>query len=383
MKIFRIIVAFFYGIGVFLRNMLYHNGLLRKTEVDIATICVGNLAIGGTGKTPHTEYLIRLLQEDYKVAVLSRGYKRKTKGIVLVTQPPSNSPMRGKDTFSTQRIITADTIGDEPMQIHRKFPDIPICVSADRVKGVRYIQEHCPDVQIIILDDAYQHRAIRCGYYILLTAENNLYVNDHILPWGRLREHAYRSHQADMVVITKCPEKMQPIDRRNIINSLRLASFQKLAFSWQKYGKIAPLLSPHEGGRCIASDHIVSLHGGDGGGCNSWFFRPLVLAGIAYPEPMLEEVRKRYPQAQLLAFADHHRYTKRDWKKIQKAYEKHNCDAIITTEKDAVRLVEQKTFVERWGKNTFVLPIEIDLKEYTEIFNQNIIRYVKENTRNR
>ncbi len=359
MKIFRIIASFFYSICVFLRNMLYHNDILRKHEVDIPTICVGNLAVGGTGKTPHTEYILRLLRPDYKVAVLSRGYKRKSKGIVLADQSS-----------------TADTIGDEPMQIHLHFPDIPVCVSADRVAGVRYIQQHCPDVQVIILDDAYQHRAIRCGYYVLLTAENNLYVNDHILPWGRLREHAYRSHQADLIVVTKCPEKMQPIDRRNIINSLHLASFQQLAFSWRKYGALRKL-DTRSRSHSVTAEHPLQGAGG------LWFFRPLVLAGIAHPEPMLEEIRSRYPQAQLLAFPDHHRFTKRDWKRLAKAYDKHNCDAIITTEKDAVRLLLQEEYMRKWGDKTFVLPLEVDLKEYTDIFNQNIIRYVKENTRNR
>ncbi len=364
MKVFRIIASFFYGICVFLRNMLYHNDILRKHEVDIPTICVGNLAVGGTGKTPHTEYILRLLHPDYKVAVLSRGYKRKSKGIILV------SPQGGTEGGLGP---TADTIGDEPMQIHLHFPDIPVCVSADRVAGIRYIQQHCPDVQVIILDDAYQHRAIRCGYYILLTAENNLYVNDHILPWGRLREHAYRSHQADLIVVTKCPEKMQPIDRRNIINSLKLASFQQLAFSWRKYGTLRKLDTKS------LSHSITEKTNAE----QAWFFRPLVLAGIAHPEPMLEEVRSRYPQAQLLAFPDHHRFTQRDWKRVAKAYEKHNCDAIITTEKDAVRLLLQEEYITRWGDKTFVLPLEVDFKEYTDIFNQNIIRYVKENTRNR
>ncbi len=378
MKLFRIIASWLYGIGVYVRNMLYHNGILRMTEVDIATICVGNLAVGGTGKTPHTEYLIRLLEKDYKVAVLSRGYKRKSKGIVLAAAHPPKGGVKPAIP------ITADTIGDEPMQIHLHFPDIPICVSADRVAGVRYIQEHFPDVQVIILDDAYQHRAIRCGYYILLTEENNLYVNDHIMPWGRLREHAYRSHQADMVVVTKCPQKMQPIDRRNIINTLRLATFQQLAFSWMRYGKIAPLLSPPQGRRSMteATTSDSSPVGGVGEGC-AWFFRPLVLAGIAHPEPMFEEIRKRYPQAQLLAFPDHHRFGKRDWKRVARWYEKYHCDAIITTEKDAVRLLLDQQYMHQWGDKTFVLPIEIDLKEFTDIFNQNIIRYVKANTRNR
>ncbi len=400
MKVFRIIASWLYSIGVYIRNMLYHYGLLRTTEVDIPTICVGNLAVGGTGKTPHTEYLIRLLHNDYKVAVLSRGYKRKSKGIVLVT--PS-------EVFHTVTLPPvggmkgglADTIGDEPTQIHMHFPDVPICVSGDRVAGVRYIQKHCPDVQVIILDDAYQHRAITCGYYVLLTAENNLYVNDHIMPWGRLREHAYRSHRADMVVVTKCPAKMQPIDRRNIIHSLNLASFQHLAFSWMRYGalrrlegekvrklegeKAHPALrTPNAERRTPNAEHRTPNAErplqGDGG---LWFFRPLVLAGIAHPETMLDEVRSRYPQAQLVAFPDHHRFTKRDWKRVTRIYEKHHCDAIITTEKDAVRLLLQDEYIRRWGDKTYVLPIEIDFNEFTDIFNQNIIRYVEENTRNR
>ncbi len=369
MKIFRIIASWFYSIGVYVRNMLYHYGILRSTEVSIPTICVGNLAVGGTGKTPHTEYLIRLLQKDYKVAVLSRGYKRKTKGIVLAAQAPQ--PPEG-GVYNT---VTADMIGDEPMQIHLHFPNVPICVSADRVAGVRYIQKHCPDVQVIILDDAYQHRAIRCGYYILLTAENNLYVNDHIMPWGRLREHAYRSHQADMVVATKCSEKQQPIDRRNVINALQLATFQQLTFSWMRYGTIRKFkgsqVQKFEGSKALSAESTA------------WFFRPLVLAGIAHPEVMFEEIRSRYPQAQLVAFPDHHRFTKRDWKKVDKVYQKYHCDAIITTEKDAVRLLLQEQYMQQWGEKTFVLPIEVDLKEYTDIFNQNILHYVEENTRNR
>ncbi len=356
MKLFRIIASWFYSIGVYIRNMLYHNGLLRSREVDIATICVGNLAVGGTGKTPHVEYLIRLLQDKYKVAVLSRGYKRKTKGVVIADKQS-----------------TAHTIGDEPMQIHMKFPNVPICVSANRLKGVAALQKKYPDLDVIILDDAYQHRAIKCGYYILLTAENNLYVDDHLLPWGRLREHTYRSHQAEIVVVTKCPDKMKPIDKRSVDNALDLAPYQRLCFSWLRYGALRQMM--HQKGKGAEQHHKKADQ--------AWFFRPLVLAGIAHPEPMLEEVKKKYPQAQLLAFSDHHNFTEGDMKKIRKAYEQYNCDAIITTEKDAVRLQLHKEYMANWGKKTFILPVEVDLREFTETFNQNIIRYVTQNKRNR
>ncbi len=348
MKIFSIIASWLYGMGVYLRNMLYHADILKSTSVDIATICVGNLAVGGTGKTPMIEYLVRLLSPQYKVAILSRGYKRKSKGI--------------QTSVGTE--VTSSLLGDEPMQMHLHFPEVPIVVSADRVKGVQYIQAHFPDVQVILLDDAYQHRALRCGYNILLTPESRLFVDDHLLPWGRLREHAYRANRADMVVVTKCPEKMQPIEQRNIINRLQLAPFQTLVFSWSRYEKLAPILPKTK----------------DEG---AWLFRPLVLAGIAQPAHLLEMIRSRYPKAQMLDFPDHHRFTKGDVKRISKAIEKHNCDSIITTEKDAVRLRETAEFMEEWGAKTFVLPMQVDMKNFTEIFNQNILRYVKENTRNR
>ncbi len=225
MKIFSIIASWLYGMGVYVRNMLYHADILKSTSVDIATICVGNLAVGGTGKTPMIEYLVRLLSPQYKVAILSRGYKRKSKGI--------------QTSVGTE--VSSSLLGDEPMQMHLHFPDVPIVVSADRVKGVHYIQEHFPDVQVILLDDAYQHRALRCGYNILLTPESRIYVDDHLLPWGRLREHAYRANRADIVVVTKCPEKMQPIEQRNIINRLNLAPFQALVFSWLRYEKLRSL----------------------------------------------------------------------------------------------------------------------------------------------
>ncbi len=356
MKLFRIIASGFYSVGVFIRNMLYHNGLLRIKEVDIPTICVGNLAVGGTGKTPHVEYLIRLLQDKYKVAVLSRGYKRKTTGVVIADKQS-----------------TAHTIGDEPMQIHMKFPDVPICVSANRLKGVAALQEKYPDLDVIILDDAYQHRAIKCGYYVLLTAENNLYVDDHLLPWGRLREHIYRSHQAETVVVTKCPEKMRPIDKRSVDNALKLAPYQTLCFSWLRYGALRQMVA------LGAKKPKQQNHERE----QAWFFRPLVLTGIAHPEPMLEEVKSKYPQAQLLAFSDHHDFTQADIRKIAKTYEQYNCDAIITTEKDAVRLQLHKEYMANWGSKTFILPIEVDLKEFTEIFNQKILQYVTKNTRNR
>ena len=210
--------SWLYGFGLAIRHTLYDNHLLPSHEVDIPTICVGNLAVGGTGKTPHVEYLIRLLSPTYKVAVLSRGYKRKTHGFVLADENAN-----------------ASTIGDEAMQIHSKFPHVAVAVCEDRVRGVRMLKKQVEGLQVVILDDAYQHRAIRCGYYILLTPYDQLYIDDHLLPWGRLRDLKTRALKANCIIVTQCPPDAQPIDFRVIDNRLHLPTYQHLFFSQVKY----------------------------------------------------------------------------------------------------------------------------------------------------
>lgn len=239
-----------YGLVVWIRNLLYDDHILHSTKVAIPTIGVGNLAVGGTGKTPMTEYLVSLLSKRYKVAVLSRGYGRTTKGFRLANAQD-----------------TAYTIGDEPMQIYTHFPNIPVAVCADRVKGVKRLQHLFPDLQCVILDDAYQHRPLRCGCYILLTPYDRLYVHDHMLPWGKLRDVPSQSIRANVVVVTKCPEKMLPIDRRVVANALQLPSYQQLVFSRIVY---RPLVLPGT---------------------------PLLLTGIANPQPILTYLREQIGRA--------------------------------------------------------------------------------------
>ena len=239
MKFLLAPISWIYGFVVWLRNLLYDDHILRSTKVSIPTICVGNLAVGGTGKTPMAEYLITLLSANYKVALLSRGYGRKTRGFRLANEHD-----------------TAQTIGDEPMQIHCRFPNLPVAVCADRVKGVKTLQHLFPDLQCIILDDAYQHRSLHCGFYILLTPYDCLYTNDHLLPWGRLRDLPNQSHRANVIVVTKCPTNMKPIDRRIVSNSLHLASYQHLFYSSIQYTSLS----------------ISTV--------------PLVVTGIANPQPL-------------------------------------------------------------------------------------------------
>ncbi|MCQ2333443.1 MAG: tetraacyldisaccharide 4'-kinase [Paludibacteraceae bacterium] len=276
---------------VWIRNWLYDEYLLPSYEVGVPTICVGNLAVGGTGKTPHVEWLLHQLAPSYKVAVLSRGYGRRTQGFMMA------------DAEST-----AYTIGDEPMQIHRKFPDVPVAVCENRVRGIHLLQQRVPGLQVVILDDAFQHRRLRCGFYILLTTYDRLYVSDHYLPWGRLRDNRVQAHRANMIVVTKCPDKMQPIDRRVVENTLRLPTFQSLHFSTTVY---APLR--------LTQDQSC-----------------LVVTGIAHPEPLLNHVQTCCSNASLMAFPDHHVYSSRDIALIEQRAK--DVDCVVTTEKDAERL---------------------------------------------
>lgn len=324
-------ISWIYGFVVWLRNLLYDDHILRSTKVSIPTICVGNLAVGGTGKTPMAEYLISLLSSDYKVALLSRGYGRKTRGFRLANEHD-----------------TAQTIGDEPMQIHSHFPDIPVAVCADRVKGVKRLQQLFPDLQCIILDDAYQHRKLRCGFYVLLTPYDRLYTNDHMLPWGRLRDLPNQSHRANVVVVTKCPAKMQPIERRIVSNTLQLASYQHLFYSSIGY-------KPYK------------IH-----------HTPLLVTGIANPKPLLEYLQQQYADTKLLAYPDHHVFTKQDIHHILHTATQYEC--VVTTEKDYMRM-QQTPIVEALGEKLHVLPIQTDLGIDKEAFDRQILLYVSENNR--
>lgn len=297
----------------------------------VPTIAIGNLAVGGTGKTPMTEYLVRLLSPNYKVAVLSRGYGRKTHGFRLATVED-----------------TAQTIGDEPMLIHTHFPNIPVAVCADRVQGIKRLQTIIPDLQCVILDDAYQHRQLRAGFYILLTSYDNLYVNDHILPRGTLRDLPAESVRANAVVVTKCPANMQPIDRRIVSNTLRLASYQQLYYSTIAYSQ-------------LTIDKT-----------------PLLVAGIANPQPLLQHLRAQFPETELLAFADHHEFDKKDIQTILTKAKEYEC--VVTTEKDFMRM-QQTPLLEALAEKLYVMPIQTDFGMDKEAFDRQILLYVGENNR--
>lgn len=345
-------VSMLYGIGASIRNKLFDWGMLRSRSFPFPLICIGNLTVGGTGKTPHTEYLIRLLKKEFKVAALSRGYKRETKGFVLAS---SSS--------------TAAEIGDEPFQMARKFPDITVAVDADRCEGINLIQEKCPATEVILLDDAFQHRYVTPGLSVLLTDYNRPIYEDQLLPAGRLRETRNGKKRADMIIVTKCPAGLSDTEQESIKRKLQPHSGQEVLFTTMKYGKLQPLFAN------AAERSLDSLKKQE---------EILLLTGIASPDGLAKTLRTHCDKVRLLAFPDHHAFDRQDLQKLERMFGQLTADRrlIVTTEKDAARLrMHQLSNVLKESIHT--LPIEVEfINKQETIFNQKIIEYVRKNSRN-
>ncbi|EKU89910.1 tetraacyldisaccharide 4'-kinase [Bacteroides oleiciplenus] len=347
-------VSWLYGMGVRLRNKLFDWGYYRSKSFDVPVVCVGNLAVGGTGKTPHTEYLIKLLQQTgANVAMLSRGYKRKSKGYVLATEETS-----------------VKRIGDEPYQIKTKFPGIRVAVDENRCHGIEQLMKlENPKVDVVLLDDAFQHRYVKAGLNILLTDFHRLFSDDTLLPAGRLREPEDGKNRAHIVIVTKCPEDIKPIDFNIITKRLKLYPYQQLYFSSFRYGALTPLFG--EKRRALASlgkDEQV-----------------LLVTGIASPATLVEKLKAHTPHVDLCQFDDHHDFSNKDLQVIKERFEHLEGEKklIVTTEKDATRLQHHPALAEALKPYLYVLPIEIEfLQNQQHIFNQNIIGYVRAHSRN-
>lgn len=347
-------LTIWYAVVVRVRNILYALGLKRQETPHITTIGVGNLCTGGSGKTPHVEYLLRLLSNRYDTAMLSRGYKRKCKGFVL-------------DDGSHDAAV----LGDEPAMVARKFPNVRVAVCEKRVEGVRRLmaqerveQQGDEEVhismapQLIVLDDVFQHRAIKPSINILLTEYGRPYYKDRILPYGNLREFRSAHYRANIVVVTKCPAQLNPIERHNIVSDLRLLSYQKVFFSYLKYGALQTLSGEVKD---IDMRHVSNI---------------LAVTGIAHPEPMLAELR-RSSKVHHLAFGDHHDFCARDIARIRDTFAAlpGSNNIIVTTEKDAVRLQGLTGDLP-----VYVLPVEVAFhKENDKDFDSLIEASVREN----
>ncbi|MDX2413605.1 MAG: tetraacyldisaccharide 4'-kinase [Bacteroidales bacterium] len=355
LKIFLLIFALPYGLAIRIRNFLFNVGVLKSRKFKVPVISVGNLSVGGTGKTPHIEYLVTELKKDFKVAVLSRGYKRKTRGYILAT---NNS--------------TALEIGDESAQIKLKFPDIIVAVDADRVGGIKRLCKDIPDIDVILLDDAFQHRYVEAGISILLSDYNKPFFKDYLLPAGRLREHRYNSKRADYILITRSPINMSAIERRVMVGEIDLGSHQTLYFTSVIYKEPYPLFDKSAEPVCLSE--IVETKR-----------NILLVTGIADPSHLYNYLSIYSEKIIHLSYPDHHFYNEKDIQKIIDEYQKlpKGKRCIITSEKDAERLKEKHDLASFPKESTFVQPIGTTfLNNDSEEFNKFISDYVRKTKSN-
>lgn len=344
--------SWIYGSIVRFRNWLFDMGLKKSKSFSIPIISVGNITVGGSGKTPHVEYLIRLLQDKAKIAVLSRGYKRKSHGYVLAEES-----------------TTMPEIGDEPFQMHQKFSDIYVAVDAKRARGIENLQndEATKDVDVVLLDDAFQHRYVKPGINILLVDYHRLIIYDKMLPAGRLREPLSGKNRADIVIITKCPKDLKPMEFRVLTKAMDLYPFQKLYFTSIDYDTPKGVFEEKQ----IELDKLQDYH-------------VLLLTGIASPKQMEHDLKPMTKDITNLSFGDHHSFKGKDIDRINDAFESMpEPRIIITTEKDAVRLRETEGLYEKVKSNMYELPIKVSfMLDQQDNFNEKIISYVRKNSRN-
>jgi tetraacyldisaccharide 4'-kinase len=344
---FRILLfpfSLIYGAAVWIRNRLYNKGILRSTGFNLPIICVGNLSVGGTGKSPMVEWLVKNLQHQTNVAVLSRGYKRRTKGYALA----------GPGT-------TALDIGDEPMQFHNKFPGVTIAVGEERIVAIPQLLHDRPDTKVIVLDDAFQHRAIKAGFNILLTNYDNLFTRDWFLPTGDLRDERKSYKRADAIIVTKCPQRLSIEEKEVIAREIKPLPRQQVFFTTIRYGMPYHIISKNEM-LLNASTEV------------------LLVSGIANPMPLkkyLQDASKTYYE---ILYSDHHIFSIDDWKDIVARFNNIPTEnkIILTTEKDAVRLIKFGQALQDYP--VFVIPIEIqflfnEAHQFTDIISKFITEF--------
>lgn len=349
MSIIRILlfpISVLYGLITYFRNKLYDFGWYKSTEFNIPIVSVGNLSAGGTGKTPHIEYLIRLLVDNNKLATLSRGYGRKTKGY-----------------FIADKFTNASDIGDEPMQFHQKFSGISVAVDNNRVEGVTSLLNEEKSPEVVLLDDAFQHRRIKPGFQILLTPYDDLYSNDWLLPTGRLREYSSGSSRADVVVVTKCPQRISDKKVSEIHKKLNISDNQQLFFSKIVYGSVV-----------FGWDKVFDFE-------TLLEYKVLLVTGIADPTSLIKHLKSYDIIFKHLKFADHHDFTNDDVMRIDSDFANLGSGkkVVLTTEKDYVRL--NTTTIHK--SNLMYLPISVDFLNGDKAeFDKKITDYVKNDQRN-
>ena len=347
-------LSWLYGLGVKLRNFLFDTGIRKSQKFKTPVISIGNITVGGTGKTPHVEYLVRLLQDHLRVAVLSRGYKRKSSGFV----------MAGDST-------TMSDIGDEPFQMKQKFPKVTIAVDRNRVHGINCLTDNDSkksNIDVVLLDDAFQHRQVKPGINILLVDYHRLIIYDKLLPAGRLREPLKGKDRADIVIVTKCPKDLKPMEYRVITKAMNLYPYQQLYFSTLDYEELQPVFKDTKELKSKKDLKTQNI---------------LLLTGIASPRQMNEDLKPNVKSITPLTFSDHHSFSPNDVELLNATFaEMPSPKCIITTEKDAARLQTTEGMSDEVRKNLYKLPVRISIiQNQEEAFNQHIMSYVLKKSR--
>lgn len=346
LKSFRVLLlpfAALYGLIIYCRNLFFDKGWFGSAHFNFPIICIGNLALGGTGKSPMVEYLISLLKPNYKIATLSRGYKRKTKGYALADK---NS--------------TALEIGDEPMQFFLKYPDLAVAVGEERIVAIPHLLHDVPDLQVIILDDAFQHRSVNAGLNILLTEYSNLYTNDFFLPTGDLRDEKSSAKRAQIIVVTKCPPLLNEEQKSTILREINPLPSQHIFFTSINYGVLYHIANATDKCYITPKDEV------------------LLVCGIANPKPLKDYLLNNTHAYYQQDYSDHHIFSIDDLKEIIQKFNAIQAKdkIIVTTEKDAVRLIKFNDQLK--DIPMYVIPIQhIFLFDEGPQFNEMLINYVK------
>ena len=343
-RILLLPLSLLYGIVVGTRNLLYKAGVLRSVRFDLPVISVGNLSVGGAGKSPHIEYLIRWLDQYINVAVLSRGYGRKTTGFKPVTI-----------------IDTADAVGDEPLQFKRKFPSVPISVSESRALGVPELVKRNPETQVVLLDDAFQHLAVTPGLNVLLTEFSRPFTRDWLLPSGRLREWRIGYRRAEIIIVTKCPPDLTDRQRRDMLAEIDPYPWQRVYFSRYKYAAPRDLLRPDVRRPLNLETHV------------------LLVSAIANTDYLLQHLAHEVASVQTLEFEDHHLFTEDDLEAVRRRFEAmpQRNKIVLTTEKDATRLELHEQYLWKHELPVCVLPVEVAFLNTDEpLFREDLKKFL-------
>jgi tetraacyldisaccharide 4'-kinase len=346
-------LSLFYGLIVMIRNWLFDAKLLRSTRFKLPVICIGNITVGGTGKTPHVEYLIRQLKQNYNLAVLSRGYKRQTHEFILATSDSGVAE-----------------VGDEPLQIKRKFPDVHVAVESDRVLGVQMLMELIPGLRVVLLDDAYQHRTITPGLSVLLIDFTRPVFRDVLLPAGNLRESSRNMRRADIILVTKCPSSLSIGEREKFISRLHPCKHQQVFFTYYDYGNPLPVF-PEQAGKQLINLPDKPVHKKKS---------VLLVTGIANPAPLKQYLANIFDVRDELDFPDHHNYSRNDFLQIKTTFDPIGDPEkyVLVTEKDAVR-IRESAFIDCTFRSAFYyIPIEVKfLTDCEEAFLNIINRFIR------